>query len=107
MVNNIYAYSSGSAAVHAVDAVSANSGSTYGDWYSNSSDISGTYSFSVSSNGNLVDDLNSFNTVKMATVIMIIVVGFIFDERFIDGGDPRYSTWMVVVQISAPLVLGL
>ena len=61
MINNIYSEHPGSnltsaSTVHAADSVSATFGSTYGDWYNNDTNTSGSFAFSVTGNGNITDD---------------------------------------------------
>ena len=56
IINTIFAYSSGSASVYAADGTSASENVAYSDWYNNASNTSGSFGFSVTSNGNIVSD---------------------------------------------------
>ena len=56
IINTIFAQSSGSAAVYAADSSSASMGTTYNDWYNNTSNSSGSFGFSVVANGNMTNN---------------------------------------------------
>ena len=56
IINTIFAQSSGSAAVYAADGTSASANVAYSDWFGNTSNTSGSFGFSVTSNSNIVND---------------------------------------------------
>lgn len=56
MINTIFTQSSGSASVYAADGTSASAGVAYNNWFSNTSNTAGSFGFSVTSNGNIVND---------------------------------------------------
>ena len=56
IVNTIFAYSSASSSVYAADSISASENVAYNDWYNNTSNTAGSFGFSVTSNGNMVND---------------------------------------------------
>ena len=56
IINTIFTQSSGSASVYAADGTSASENVAYNDWFGNTSNTSGSFGFSVTSNGNIVND---------------------------------------------------
>ena len=56
LINNIFAQSSASASVYAADGSSASMGVTYNDWYNNAGNASGSFAFSVVSDGNMANN---------------------------------------------------
>ena len=87
LINNIFSDSSGSSAVYAADVESASGNISYNDWYSNTSDRSGSFTFSVSSNGNITSD-PSFLVYSSDGDCSndVLVLGSM--SSLIDAGDP-------------------
>ena len=56
IINTIFTQSSGSAAVYAADGTSASENVAYSDWFGNTSNTAGSFGFSVTANGNTVND---------------------------------------------------
>lgn len=87
LVNNIFAYSNGTASVYAADANTASLGVTYNDWYNNTANTSGSFAFSVVSDGNIVND-PTFALYSQDGNCSNDVLTLQTSSTLIDAGDP-------------------
>ncbi len=87
IINTIFAYANGSSSVHASDATSASMDVSYNDWYSNSSNSSGSFGFSVVTNGNITND-PAFTLYSQDGNCSNDVLTLDSTSTLIDAGDP-------------------
>ena len=87
IINTIFAHSSGSASVYAADATSAAENVAYNDWYNNTSNTAGSFGFTVTSNGNIVND-PIFTLYSQDGDCENDVLTLQTSSTLIDGGDP-------------------
>ena len=87
IINTIFAQANGSASVYAADSSSASMGTTYNDWYNNTSNSSGSFGFSVVANGNMTNN-PLFTLYSQDGNCTNDVLTLQSTSSLIDAGDP-------------------
>ena len=87
IINTIFAQSSGSASVYAADGTTASETASYNDWFGNTANTSGSFAFSVTGNGNIIDD-PLFTLYSQDGNCQNDVLTLQTSSTLIDAGDP-------------------